>query len=174
MSLDGFINDRDGKVDSLYPDLAELRNTEILQESIRSTGAVIMGKKAYEMANGDFTDYEYQVPIFVVTHETPDEVAKGQNENLSFRFETDGVEIAVQRATKAAGDKYVTVIGGANIAQQLIQKGLLDEIQIDIMPLLLCDGLRLFEHLGVDPIRLEKIRVTDTHLRTDLRYRVIK
>jgi dihydrofolate reductase len=79
ISLDGFINDRNGSVDRLYPDLAKLRDTEALQESIRTTGAVVMGRHAYDMGEGDFTDYEFQVPIFVVTHRAPERVAKGEN-----------------------------------------------------------------------------------------------
>jgi dihydrofolate reductase len=67
-SLDGFVNDRTGSVERLYPDLEALRKTEFLKKVIEYTGAVVMGRRAYEMANGDFTGYEFQVPIFVVTH----------------------------------------------------------------------------------------------------------
>jgi len=63
MSIDGFIADRNTDVSRLYPDLDELRKTELLQGSIRTTGAVVMGRHAYDMAQGDFTGYEYQVPI---------------------------------------------------------------------------------------------------------------
>jgi len=70
MSLDGFMNDRQGSLGRLYPNLEDLRETEMLQESMRSTGAVVMGRHAYDLANGDFTGYEYQVPIFVVTQST--------------------------------------------------------------------------------------------------------
>jgi dihydrofolate reductase len=83
MSLDGFVNDRNGDVSRLYPDLAALRQTEMLQESIKTTGAVVMGRRAYDMAEGDFTDYEFQVPVFVLTHHVPEKVAKGENEKLS-------------------------------------------------------------------------------------------
>jgi dihydrofolate reductase len=118
MSLDGFINDRNGSVSRLYPDLAALRKTEMLQESIKTTGAVVMGRRAYDMAEGDFTDYEFQVPIFVLTHDAPEKAAKGENERLTFTFVTGGIESAIEKAKVAAGDKYVTVIGGANTAQQ--------------------------------------------------------
>jgi dihydrofolate reductase len=148
MSLDGFVNDRNGDVGRLYPDLEALRKTEMLQESIKTTGAVVMGRRAYDMAEGDFTGYEFQVPIFVLSHDVPEKVAKGENERLSFTFVTDGIESAIEKAKAAAGDKYVTVIGGANTAQQCIQAGLLDEIQIGIVPVLLGEGLRLFEHIG--------------------------
>ena len=147
MSLDGFVNDRNGDVSRLYPELNALRKTEMLQEAIQTTGAVVMGRRAYDMAEGDFTDYEFQVPIFVLTHDVPEKVAKGENERLTFTFVTDGIASAIAQAKAAAGDKHVTVIGGANTAQQLIRAGLLDEIQIGIMPVLLCEGLRLFDHL---------------------------
>jgi dihydrofolate reductase len=145
MSLDGFINDRNGSVEKLYPDLDALRKTEELQEAIRTTGAVVMGRHAYDMAQGDFTDYEFQTPIFVVTHTAPEIVAKGENEHLKFSFVTDGVESAVKRAKAAAGAKNVTVIGGANIAQQCLKAGLADELEIDVRSILLGDGQRFFE-----------------------------
>jgi len=71
LSLDGFMNDRRGSLGRLYPDLAAMRETELLQESIRRTGAVVMGRNAFDMAQGDFTAYEYQVPIFVLSHRPP-------------------------------------------------------------------------------------------------------
>ena len=174
MSLDGFINDRNGDVNRLYPNLGELRNTELLQEEIRTTGAVVMGRHAYDMAQGDFTDYEFQVPIFVVTHHVPEKTAKGENGRLTFTFVTDGIESAIENAKTAAGDQYVEVIGSANIAQQCLQKGLVDEIIIGIVPILLGEGLRFFAHLGIEPVELEKIKVIESPGRTDLRFRVVK
>jgi dihydrofolate reductase len=172
--LDGFVNDRNGSVDRLYPDLPHLRGTEALQESIRTTGAVVMGRHAYDMAEGDFTGYEFQVPIFVVTHRVPQQVAKGENDKLRFTFVTDGVERAIEQARAAAGEKDVTVIGGAHIAQQLIKAGLVDELQLSIMPVLLGAGLRLFDQVGPEPIELEKIKVIDSPTRTDIWFRVVK
>jgi len=175
ISLDGFVNDRNGDVSRLYPDLGALRETELLQESIKMTGAVVMGRGAYDMANGDFTGYEFQVPIFVVTHHIPDKAAKGENDKLKFHFVTDGLESAMKQAKAAAGDKNVTVVGGANTTQQCIKAGLLDELEIGIMPILLGEGLRLFEHLGTEPIELEKIRVIESPAgRTDIIFRVVK
>ena len=174
MSLDGFINDRNGDVSRLYPDLEALRRTEMLQEEIQTTGAVVMGRQAYDMAEGDFTDYEFQVPIFVLTHHVPAKVAKGENERLTFTFVTDGIESAIEKAKAAAGDKYVMVIGGANTAQQCIRAGLVDHIQIGIVPILLGEGLRFFEHLGSEQIELERTRVIESPGRTDMRFRVVK
>lgn len=174
MSVDGFVNDRNGDVSALYPDLEALRKTRLLQEAIERTGAVVMGRHAYDMANGDFTGYEFRVPIFVLTHGPSDEPVKGQNQCLSITFVTDGIESAVAQARDAAGDKDVTVIGGASTAQQLIQAGLVDELQVGIMPVLLGDGLRFFEHLGPRPVELEKVDVIESRERTDLRFRVVK
>src|SRR5262245_59723108 len=156
MSLDGFINDRNGSVERLYPDLGALRDTEMLRESIRTTGAVVMGRHAFEMGDPDWYvgNYEYQVPIFVVTHRIPDKQPK-QNDQLMFTFVTDGIESAIRQARAAAGDKDVTVIGGADIAQQIINAGLADEIEVGIMPILLGGGLRFFEHLGTEEVQLE-------------------
>ncbi len=174
MSLDGFVNDRNGNVQRLYPDLGALRKTEMLQEAIQMTGAVVMGRHAYDMAEGDFTDYEFQVPIFVLTHVVPEQVAKGENERLTFTFITDGIERIIEKAKSAAGDdKDVTVIGGANIGQQCIRAGLLDEIHIGIMPVFLSEGLRLFEHIGTH-IELEKMKVIESGSRTDILFRVVK
>src|SRR5881394_3967024 len=102
MSLDGFMNDRNGDVSRLYPDLEALRKTEMLQESMRMTGAVVMGRHAYDMAQGDLTGYEYQVPIFVLTHVAPAMAPKGQNEKLRVSFVRDGIESAMAQAKAAA------------------------------------------------------------------------
>jgi len=174
MSLDGFINDRNGDVSRLYPDLGELRKTEVLQESIKTTGAVVMGRRAYDMAEGDFTDYEFQVPIFVLTHQAPQKAARGENERLTFTFVTDGIESALRQAKAAAGDRDVSVIGGASTAQQCIQTGLVDEIEIGIVPILFGEGLRFFDHLGADSIELETTRVVEAAGVTYLTFRVVK
>jgi dihydrofolate reductase len=174
MSLDGFVNDRNGDVSRLYPDLGELRKTEMLQESIRTTGAVVMGRHAYDMAAGDFTGYEYQVPIFVLTHGAPAKAATGENERLTFTFVHDGIESAIEQAKAAAGEKNVSVIGGADTAQQCIRAGLVDEIEIGIVPVLLGEGLRFFEPMGRELIELESISVIESPGRIDLRFRVVK
>ncbi len=175
MSLDGFVNDRNGSVDSLYSDLDQLRNTETLQETIKTTGAVVMGRRAYAMGDSDWYvgNYEFQAPIFVLTHRVPQKLPK-QDEKLTFTFVTDGIESAIEKAKAAAGDKDVQVIGGANIAQQLINAGLVDELQIGIMPVLLGEGLRFFEHVATLPIELEKIKVLESSARTDLWFRVVR
>jgi dihydrofolate reductase len=174
MSLDWFMNDRNGDVSRLYPNLEALRRTEMLQEEIQMTGAVVMGRRAYDMAEGDMTGYEFQVPIFVLTHAVPAKVAKGENDQLTFTFVTDGIESALEKAKAAAGDKHVIVVGGANTAQQCIQTGLVDEIHIGIVPVFFGEGLRFFGPLANEQIQLERTRVFESPTRTDLWFRVVK
>lgn len=174
MSLDGFVEDRNGSLARLYPDLDALRQTDLLQEEIGRTGAVVMGRRAYDMAQSNFTGYEFLVPIFVLTHHAPEMVAKSENDRLRFTFITDGIEHAIAQAKAAAGDKEVAVIGGAQTVQQCLQAGLVDELQIDLVPLLLGGGLRLFEQPGSEPVELERIRVIEYPWFTHLRFRVLR
>ncbi len=173
-SLDGFVSDPHGDVSRLYPDLGELRTTEMLQEEIRTTGAVVMGRHSYAMGDPDsFADsYEYQVPIFVLTHHIPEKKPK-ETKTLSITFVTDGVERAIAKAKAAAGDRNVILIG-ASTNQQAINAGLCDELHIGIMPILLGGGLRFFEHMDIARITLEKVRVFESGPRTDIWYRIIK
>ena len=163
-----------GDVNRLYPDMEALRQTEMLQEEIRTTGAVVMGRRAYDMADGDLTDYEFQVPIFVLTHAVPEKMPMGQNDQLTVTFVTDGIERAIEQARAAAGDKQVMVVGGAHTAQQCLRAGLVDEIHIGIMPVLFGEGLRFFEPLVNDQMELERTRVFESPTRTDLWFRVVK
>jgi dihydrofolate reductase len=174
MSLDWFMNDRDGDVSRLYPDFDALRKTEMLQEEIQATGAVVMGRRAYDMADGDITGYEYQVPIFVLTHIAPEKAPKGVNEQLTVTFITNGIERAIEQARVAAGGKHIMVVGGANTAQQCLRAGLVDEIHIGIVPVLLGEGLRFFEPLDNVQVKLERTRVFESPTRTDVWFRVIK
>lgn len=172
MSLDGYIRDAHGS-DSLYDGDYDI--SELLAEWIRDTGAVVMGRMSYQMeSNPDlYADtYEFQVPLFVVTHEPPAKLPK-HNDKLTFTFVTDGVESAIRQAKAAGGDKQVMVVGGADLAQQLLRAGLVDEIEVGILPVLLGGGLRLFDHLGADRIKLEKTRVKESGPRTDIWFKVL-
>lgn len=174
LSLDGFMNDRDGDISRLYPDFEALHRTEMLKEEICMTGAVVMGRRSYEMAQGDLTGYEYQVPIFVLTHTVPDEMPKGQNDRLTVSFVTNGIEQAIAQAKAAAGDKQVTVVGGAQTARQCLRAGLVDEIHIGIVPVLFGEGLRFFDPLVDEQMKLEQMRVFESPARTDLWFRVVR
>jgi len=152
MSLDGFIADANGGVDLLYSDLTDLQDSAYMNSTIEQTGAVIMGRKTFAMGDPDAYagNYAFQAPIFVVTHHPP-RTAPKQDERLTFTFVSDGVQSAVAQA-KAAG--------------------LVDELHIDIMPVLLGDGLRLFETLEPTRVHLQKQKVLEVGARTCLRFRV--
>ena len=173
ISLDGFVADQNGNAGRLYPDLAALRHTAYMKDAIEQTGAVLMGRRTFEMGNPDsyVGNYEFQVPIFVLTHHPPS-VAPKQDGHLTFTFVTDGVESAVAQAKAAARDKAVQVVGGVSIAQQLLDAGLVDELHVDIMPVFLGIGLRSFESSSLERVRLEKINVQEVGARTSLRFRV--
>jgi len=176
MSLDGFINDRKGSVEALYPDLASLREIEPLKESIQNTGAVVMGRNSFAMSEDPdwfAGNYEYQVPIFVLTHQPPEKHPRETND-LTFTFVTDGIQSAIEQAKAAAGEKDVNVIGATNTAKQCLEAGLADELHVDVMPVFLGAGLRAFEEIDERQIKLERIKAMELPGgRTHLRFRVI-
>jgi dihydrofolate reductase len=176
VSLDGFFEDAEGSAGVLYTDLEQLQDSAYMKAMQAETGAVLMGRRTFEMA-GDpdsYADtYELQVPLFVVTHRPP-ETAPKRNERLFFTFVTDGVESAVAQASAAAGDKAVQVVGGADLNRQLLAAGLADELRIDVMPVLLGGGRRLFDGLPPGSVRLEKIGVEEAGARTSLNFRVLR
>jgi len=176
MSLDGFINDSNGSVEKLYSDFSFLHDAPYFREMIKNTGAVIMGRRVYEMQDPFLwanDDYEFQTPIFVLTHTPPIKYPKG-NGRLSFTFVTEGIENAISQAKKAAGDKDVQVIGASTI-QQCLNAAACDELQIDIMPVLLGSGQRLFENIDTDKVKLEKVKIEEvTPVRTSVILKVIK
>jgi dihydrofolate reductase len=177
MSLDGFINDRNGSAASLSPDFEELLASQTFKDMTEKTGAIIMGWNTYNMAD-PFAwvndDYEYQLPLFILTHEVPEKAPAG-NDKLSVHFVTEGIESAITQAKQAAGDKMVQIIGGADTIQQGLNSGMCDELQIDVMPVLLGEGLRLFEHIDADHIKLERLSVEEvTPQRTSIIFKVTK
>jgi dihydrofolate reductase len=93
---------------------------------------------------------------------------------IAFTFVPAGVESAVEQARAAAGDKKNVAVGAASIAQQCIRAGLLDEIHVDLVPVLLGGGVRLFEHLGSEPIELESTRVIEAPGVTHLTFRAVR
>ena len=174
LSLDGFASDAQGDISRLYPDLVDLRNSEMLQEEIRTTGAVVLGRRSFDMGDPDSyaEDYEFQVPLFVVTHHVPEKKPK-ETEQVTVTFVTDGVESAIEQAKAVAGDRDVMLIG-ASITQQCMNAGLCDELHIGIMPILLGDGLRLFENIDNIDVQLEKFKTFEAGERTDIWFRIVK
>jgi dihydrofolate reductase len=145
-------------------------SAELLQEEWNKLGAMVAGRRMFDIANAWGGKPPGGGPCFIVTHTAPQEWVK---EGSPFTFVTDGVESAIRQAKQAAGDKNVA-IGSANIAQQCLKAGLLDEIQIDLVPVLLGGGVRLFENPGPAPIELETTRVVDAPGVTHIRFRIVR
>lgn len=165
MSLDGFMEDASGSSAALSTGEDDFRNTERGKACIAATGAVMMGRKTFEMADDPDLyagNYEFQVPIFVLTRNPPAKHPK-EGSGLTFSFVRDGLDSAIAQAKAAAGDKQVTVVGGPTLIQALLQKGAVDELEIDLAPVLLGSGRRLFENfdkeilfkrIAMDPLPL--------------------
>jgi dihydrofolate reductase len=154
-------------------------DSEVLQESIDSTGAVVMGRRMFSGGEGAWEpdpradgwwgdDPPFHVPVFVLTHHARETLV--MEGGTSFNFVTDGIEAALKQARAAAGDKDVLLAGGASIVQQYLKAGLLDEVQIHIAPVLLGDGTSLFDRLGIEPLGLEATRVIASPSVTHLRF----
>jgi dihydrofolate reductase len=140
----------------------------VVDEWMTASGAGISGRRTFDIADGWKGGHPIDAPIFVVTHEPP---TQGEwSPRVS--FVTDGVERALELAQEAAGDRTVSV-SGASVAQQLLRSRKLDEIQVSVAPVLLGGGVRLFDHLGTEPITLEQTRVIESVGVTHLRYRVV-
>ena len=184
MSLDGFIAgpkdddkpDRelvalDRLHDWMFPPKGNFQ--EIERERFQNVGAVVMGRRMFNLGEepwGD--DPPFHMPVFVLTHNARDPLVK--KGGTTYFFVTNGIESALAQARKAAGHKNVIVMGGANAIQQFLKAGLLDEIHLTLVPVLLGEGIRLFENIGTKHIELEKISVMDDPGVTHLRFRVVR
>jgi dihydrofolate reductase len=189
MSLDGFIAGPNDDVQRLFAWMTQgdtdltlstgdrdidlevsSKSAEFFEEMVRTTGAIVSGRRMFDVAGAWGGKHPLDAPVFVVTHSVPQEWVK---EGSPFTFVTDGVESAIEKAKKVAGDKNVGV-GGADITRQCLKARLLDEISIDLVPVLLGSGVRLFEHLGIEPIELERTGVIESPGVTHLSFRVVK
>jgi len=187
MSLDGFVADRNDGVAEVfdwYMNSGDVEfhtggsdpmtfhvsapSAEHLRRLWSELGAVLTGRRTFEVADGWGGNHAWG-PAFVLTHEIP---AGWPRPDSTVHFVTDGLESAVRQAKAAANGKSVAV-HGADTIQQLLNAGLLDELQIDVAALLLGDGVRLFDHLGGtasalgDPTVVAGVGVT--HLRYPVR-----
>jgi dihydrofolate reductase len=157
-------------------------DSNVVEEVIHSTGATIMGRRMFSGGDGPWEsdpnadawwgdEPPFRHPVFVLTHHARESEAK--EGGTTFTFVTDGIESALEQARAAAGEKNVAIAGGANVAQQYLRAGLLDEIQVHVAPMLLGDGVRLFEnHLGDQWRTIECTRVIESPMVTHLRYDV--
>src|SRR3954447_8065859 len=153
----------------------------IVEESRENIGAAVMGRNMFGPVRGGAWDDEwtgwwgdnppYHYPVFVVTHYPRDPVE--MDGGTTFHFVTDGIESALEQARQAAGGKDVMLWGGGNIAAQYLAAGLLDELELHVVPVLLGDGARVFEDLRDADVRLEQVRAVEAPGVAHLKYRSV-
>jgi dihydrofolate reductase len=153
-------------------------DSELVEQQLVGTGAVVMGRKMFSGGEGGWEgdpnasgwwgdEPPFHKPVFVVTHHAREPLALGET---TFTFVTGGVEAAVERAGAAAGGKDVHVSGGADVVQQCIRAGLVDVLDLHLVPIFLGSGRRLLD--GLEPARLELERVVAAPRATHVRYRL--
>lgn len=181
MSLDGFIAGRDDAMDWMVAQWSddggntrdvEVQRSTVADEVLQSAGAILGGRRWYDVAVRKFDGYEgiyggqWTGPVFVLTHRPPD-----PDSHPAITFLSDDLSEAVATATGAASGKNVIVFG-ANLAVQCLRAGLLHEIVIHMVPVLLGEGIRLIDVLDFGPVHLERTLVTTSGQVTDLRFAV--
>ena len=158
-------------------------DSKVIEESVARSGAFVMGRRMFSGGEGAWEndpkatgwwgdEPPFHVPVFVLTQHAREPL--DMQGGTTFTFVTEGIEVALEQARNAAGEKDVTLAGGASIAQQYLKAGLVDELQVHVAPVFLGDGVRLFESLGDARPELELTRVVDSPRVTHLRYRVQK
>ena len=186
MSLDGFIA---GPKDDDQTD-RELAGLDVLHdwrfgrqssteaeayevEKFKSMGAGIVGRRMLDLGIGPWGENPtFHMPIFVLSHATREPIPK--QGGTTYYFVTEGIESTLKQAEAAAGGKDIMLLGGADAAQQYLKAGLLDEIHLHLVPVLLGEGIRLFENIGTQQINLDQSSVIEEPGVTHFRYRLIK
>ena len=184
MSLDGFMTAANRRPEEPMGDGGERlhewafggdpRDREVLTGGVASIGAVIAGRRTYDDSvpwwGADGPTGPARVPVFVISHDVPEETPEGG----VYTFVTGGIERALEQAKATAGEKGVTVMGGADTGQQYLRAGLLDELSIHLIPVLFGSGTRMFDHLDDRHVELEPGETIQTPAATHLRYRVVR
>jgi dihydrofolate reductase len=154
-----------------------------MEETTENIGAGLMGRNMFgPPGGGDWGDEEwkgwwgddppYHYDVFILTHHPRDPVE--MEGGTTYHFVTEGIESALERARDAAGDKDVMLWGGAQVIQQYLAAGLLDEVELHVVPLLLGGGARLFDNVGDADVRLEQVRAVAAPGVAHLKYRVVR
>ena len=156
-------------------------DSDLLEELMTTKGATILGRRMFSGGSGPWEndpnpdawwgdEPPFHHPVFVLTHHEREPLVK---QGTTFTFVTEGIEAALDQAQEAAGDRDVVIGGGANVAQQYLRSGLLDELQIHLVPVLLGGGVRLFDDLGPNAPALESTGVVSSPNVTHLMFRVV-
>jgi dihydrofolate reductase len=158
------------------------KSTRVMEETAENIGAGMMGRNMFgPPGGGDWgddawkgwwgDDPPYHNDVFILTHHPRDPIE--MEGGTTFHFVTDGIESALERAREAAGGKDVRLWGGADVARQYLAAGLLDELELHVVPVVLGDGARLFDNLGDAEVQLEQVRAVEAPGVAHLKYRVV-
>ena len=176
-SLDGFIADKNDDVSEVFAWMGSAMEQfhEIVGDALNENGVVIMGRRSFEQIDGEqgwvFPDGTApDWPVIVMQSQARAPVKKGKTQ---YYFVTGGIQSAMAKAQELAGEKNVALHGASSV-QQALKAGLVDEFHLSIAPVLLGEGVRLFDHLGSQPIHLERLRTIETPGATHLSFRVVK
>lgn len=155
-------------------------STPVMEEALENVGASVMGRNMFGGGPGPWGDDPwggwwgdeppFHTPVFVLTHHEREPLEK--EGGTTFTFVTDGIESALAQAKQAAGGKDVSLGGGADVAKQYLAAGLIDELDLNVVPVLLGGGTRLFDNLEGSDIALEQLRVIEAPGVTHIKYRV--
>lgn len=185
MSLDGFIADPNDGIDELFgwygagevalpsanQDIGfslDQDSAELLRGYLTNTGALVSGRRLFDITDGWGDQHPVGAPVVVVTHQPPEDADRWPRTTF-----VGDVAAGIEKAKEIAGDKAVT-IASANIAAQALDLGLVDEVHVSLVPVLLGDGIPYFANLGVAPHRLEDPVVIPGKRATHLQYKVRK
>jgi dihydrofolate reductase len=156
-------------------------NDDVLRQDFENIGATIMGRNMFGGGPGPWDESwkgwwgdnpPFHTSVFVLTHHAREPLV--MQGGTTFFFVMDGIESALQQAREAAGGKDVALGGGAKVAQQYLAAGLMDEMELHVVPLLLGSGERLFDNVGGSGVKLEPIRTVEGPGVTHLKYRIVK
>ncbi|MEV6522685.1 dihydrofolate reductase family protein [Longispora sp. NPDC051575] len=180
VSLDGYLAGPDASVDQplgeggmrlhewVFHRPAHETDEAVIAELFATTGAVVLGRRTFEVGVGAWEDTPYPAPSFVLTHQPRENLVMASG---TFTFVTGGAGEALRRARAAAGDRDVTLMG-ADVSRQYLLAGHVDEVHLQLAPVLLGGGTRLFDGLADAGVTLERTRVLESPLVTHLRYAV--
>lgn len=170
VTLDGFMADPQGGVDWMFGFPSDPRDEKVVEEVCQKIGAVVGGANKTQTIEDGETPYGgmLKVPVYLMTHSAHEPIQRG---DVTYAFVVDDIMQAVESAKHAAGDQWVSLLGGS-ISRQCLERGLVDEIQLDVVPLLLGKGIPLFAGLR-KRIRLERLETSAFASETHLRYRVL-
>ncbi len=170
ITLDGFLADPDGGVDWMFGRSSAPEDEAVVDEVVSRIGAVVGGAGGSHTIGDDEVPYGglLKVPVFLMTHSAHEPI---ERDGTTFTFVLDDIAEAVSLAQEAAGEKLVSVLGGS-VSRQCLRLGLVDELRLDVAPVLLGQGISLFSGLG-ERIELERLETSAFASETHLRFRVL-